>query len=347
MPRFFFLRKGRAFTLVELLVVIAIIAVLVGMLLPAVQKVREAAARSQSQNNLKQMGIAIQNYNNTFNYLPPTFGWRPTAGSNQKYVNNGTYGTGLFHILPFLEQDNLYKSSFSTQYYTYSVGPYNYSYSYNFGAYTYTYSLKSNSYPNYVYIPGGASAYWGSSVSTPLKIYQSSLDPTLYNPSTLVSYLMNDEVFSGNYTIPTIMDGSSNTILIAEGYAECFAYSATNYSYRIAEYNAAYPGYNYTYSYGYTWSQQYLNMGYQNFSYSYSYGDYLAPEFTLVAGQTFQVRPGSSSNCSGSLPQGLASGGIDVLLGDGSVKNVTTGVSASTWTAAMTPASGDVLGPDW
>jgi prepilin-type N-terminal cleavage/methylation domain-containing protein len=90
-----------AFTLVELLVVIAIIGVLVALLLPAVQAAREAARRTQCINNLKQIGVALHNYNDTHKVLPPGAFW---AGSNTA----ASRGSILLHILPFIEQKNLY-----------------------------------------------------------------------------------------------------------------------------------------------------------------------------------------------------------------------------------------------
>jgi len=149
MPKLVLSRKLRAFTLIELLVVIAIIAILIGLLLPAVQKVREAAARIQSANNLKQMSLALHNCNDSHSALPPSYGVFPGAPSPAKN------GSVFFHILPFLEQENFWI---------------------NVGGTT----------PNPT---GDAAGLITSATGYPMKIFQAPADPTLPSSGVTTAYL--------------------------------------------------------------------------------------------------------------------------------------------------------------
>src|SRR5437660_934656 len=105
------LKKFRGFTLIELLVVIAIIAILIGLLLPAVQKVREAAARMSCQNNLHQLGLACHNFESANGRLPPGYLGPP----DNVWTFNAQHVGVLFILMPYLEQDNVFRQCMSTE----------------------------------------------------------------------------------------------------------------------------------------------------------------------------------------------------------------------------------------
>src|SRR5688500_19565009 len=103
--------RSRGFTLIELLVVIAIIAILIALLLPAVQQAREAARRTQCKNNLKQLGLALHNYHDTYNVFPP----RQTGSG---HINTGRQRmaiSGFVSLSPFFEQKPLYDRIMAAQ----------------------------------------------------------------------------------------------------------------------------------------------------------------------------------------------------------------------------------------
>ncbi len=337
--------KKRAFTLIELLVVIAIIAILIGLLLPAVQKVREAAAKAESSNNLKQVGLATHNFNDVMGYLPPATGWKPTPNTA-----NAIYGSAFFYLFPFMEQNNAYQASYA--------GYWNYTYN---GSLTWNYH--------------SAPAYYSPNISTTVKSLVSSADPSLtYTGYSYISYVANSEVLNGNLKIQTIADGTSNTVLYAEAYSNCYGSNqgswTGSYSYPFQTYYYTYTQTSpYVYRQGlynptdYSWlnkmyNGQYMYMGPQfgpiagltqtSISYGWKNGSYFYSQNSngAITQNTFQVRP-TPSQCDNTVPQGLTTGSLQVGLGDGSVRGVAPGLSSYTWYAALTPSGGETLGADW
>ena len=192
--------RRRSFTLIELLVVIAIIAILIGLLLPAVQKVREAANRVRCQNNLKQISTSLHNFQSAYNYLPPMDG--PLKSNS----TTGDRGNLYYWLLPFIEQDNLYK-------------------------------LHQN--PSYAYVRAGETDP-GPIVSAEVKTFLCNSDG-LNQPVQMWgggwaagNYAANYLVFADNNTrntaynanlAATFNDGTANTIAFAEKISRCQGYA--------------------------------------------------------------------------------------------------------------------------
>jgi len=193
-------------TLVELLVVIAIIAVLIGLLVPAIQMIRGAAARAQSLNNLKQMSLACQNFHDVNGTLPPAQGARRPG--------QGVIGPVHFHILDFIEQGPVLKNAESPR------GFARWDVNGTFGKVIPTYLSPSD--PTVTNGQGNFGALWGlASYAYNFQVFgngnlASSPDVALGNPNTT-----NIAFWFGRTRLLAIRDGTSNTIMFAEKIAQC------------------------------------------------------------------------------------------------------------------------------
>jgi len=312
--------RWRAFTLIELLVVIAIIAILIGLLVPAVQKVREAAARTQSQNNLKQMSLAAANCADTNRgILPPTVGCYPTDTNGQPWggYTPNRFGTQFFFMLPFMEQDNVFKSC-----------PQNNSYQSQA-------HIKTFQAPGDPSAPGdGSTPNWGRGQT---------------------SYAANWHVFRGGWDedwqkggvmkFPAgIADGTTNTIFFAERYVICGPPGGTTGTV-YAEHIWGEDGQNAgptaqannqnAYFAPSFWSPPNQTHPEQNVA-NYPWSFMPLPQFKPTIAQ-----------CDPKRLQAFSTGGIMVGLGDGSVRSVSAGITQPTWGRAVDPNDGGVLGSDW
>ncbi|HET6573077.1 MAG TPA: DUF1559 domain-containing protein [Fimbriiglobus sp.] len=315
----------RGFTLIELLVVIAIIAVLIGLLLPAVQKVREAAARAKCGNNLKQLGLAAQSYHDSHQHLPPGVGYYPPTGDE--------FGTYFFHLLPYVEQDNLYRSAWGLVPFPPPAGA------------------------TAVYYPGNNGVY-----NRPVPVFLCPSDPSVgpggtgtidgytfgassYAPNGLVSGMGPPNPGpQGRTHMNAIRDGTSNTILHAEKYARC-----TNTAMPPAVQDGG-TAWAYCTALAFAWQPPPMTPP----------GKAFQPGFAIAAlanlGAPNAIGPGSKfqhqptpflGNCDPTRAATAHPGGIVVGLADGSIRTLSPGVSGTTWWNAVTPSGGEVLGSDW
>ena len=223
----------KAFTLIELLVVMAIISVLMGMLLPAVQKVREAANRMSCGNNLRQIGLAMHNMAGTLERLPPSRVYPINVIIPGQLIHEGGATWAVF-ILPYMEQDNFYRTwNVGLTYYDQNSNARQYNVKGYFCPSRRTsrdgFSIFGDtppvSPPNYSHFPGGLSDYAvvidPSGVDTP--------DPLLH-PTINGSFQM-----SVGLTFASFTDGLSNTLLVGEkqvargkngvGWTDCSTYN--------------------------------------------------------------------------------------------------------------------------
>ncbi|MFL5244055.1 MAG: DUF1559 domain-containing protein [Gemmataceae bacterium] len=353
------LGRLRGFTLIELLVVIAIIAILIGLLVPAVQKVREAANRIKCVNNLKQFGLAIHNMQATHEKLPPLTGPYPTGqfwvnnSGNPSASNGPTWGTPFFWMLPFIEQDNLFRNS---------------------------YVPVSTEAPNTGNNNDAGNAAWGDLAglgttcdTQTIKIYGCPSDPTYFDQAqrvnagdvgwtvwdfsdfALTSYAANAQVFAkigqngimsnwqGIPRIPaTFTDGTSNTIIFAEKLAQC----------GLLRDSAGVP--RSPVPQGNIWAWRQTDASVPGFAMRNvdatgnisGAGGFATPQPVGITSVPQTSISDYINNCD-FLRASTSHSTMNICMGDGSVRNVSSTITGATWWAICTPNGGEVVGGDF
>ena len=310
-------RSRPGFTLIELLVVIAIIAILIALLVPAVQKVREAAARIQCTNNVKQIVLGTHSAHDTYKVLPPQYG-------NYR----GSYGPILFHILPFVEQTALYNKSYTGT----TARTSTYPTSWTSGTNTYdirSSGIEATTLPLYQ-CPSddsvaGVTPNWGwtgASYGANFRVFGNLTGTTTANVSNGVTD-PNIANWQGSMRLVGITDGTSNTVFFAEKAGQCDSTGGG------------------TADGGNMWSRwDWLD-----------YWQSTIAAFITGSGSMFQGNWHPYINggpCNPRLAQSIHTGPtMTTALGDGSVRSFSASMTGTTWWALCTPNAGDVPGSDF
>jgi type II secretory pathway pseudopilin PulG len=347
--------------LVELLVVIAIIAILIGLLLPAVQKVREAAFRTQCQNNLKQIALAVHNYAGTYSKMLPSAYSAPTTGILK---NPQSF---FFTILPYIEQDSMYRIGMEAS----TLNPLG-----NDGLgnnLTWLGALTNPSGgPGSIATDGFVKIYVCPSDATNSTSQGTPANPDGQDRWVGGSYAANYQLFgnpSGNgyqaiFNIDNIPDGTSNTVTISDR----FAYYVNSPKVPGPSGRTSHAATLWAWPAGYPWPNAVVPGQYQQFAalFANTYKDPNGstypgltggpPPYTPVTAWGVFTAPGSAVPSQVGvgpyqgdyqLPQAGHTGVVQVAMADGSARGVSSGVTPATWYFALLPDDLQTLGSDW